>query len=68
MSLCFNPVIRSAAHPDDPKRTLDILDFPQMIADRYHVHQVEMQHSHFASPSPITSNSSVAASRRPART
>src|ERR1700751_337027 len=52
MSLCFNPVIRSAAHPDDPKRTLDILDFPQMIADRYHVHYVEMQHSHFASTEP----------------
>ena len=37
MSLCFNPVIKSAAHPDDPKRTLDILDLPDMIADRYGV-------------------------------
>src|ERR1041384_8020116 len=49
MSLCFNPVIKSAAHPDDPKRTLDILDFPDMIAERYGVHHVELQHSHFSS-------------------
>ena len=52
MSLCFNPVIKSAAHPDDPKRTLDILDLPDMIADRYGVHHVELQHSHFASTEP----------------
>ena len=49
MSLCFNPVIKSAAHPDDPKRTLEIMDLPDMIAERYGVHHVEMQHSHFAS-------------------
>jgi hypothetical protein len=52
MSLCFNPVIKSAAHPDDPKRTLDILDFPDMIAERYGVHHAELQHSHFASTEP----------------
>ena len=49
MSLCFNPIIKSAAHPDDPKRTLEILDLPDMIVERYGVHRVEMQHSHFAS-------------------
>jgi hypothetical protein len=49
MSLCFNPVIKSAAHPDDPKRTLDILELPDTIAERYGVHHVEMQHSHFPS-------------------
>src|SRR5262249_29929792 len=49
MSLCFNPVIKNAAHPGDPKRTLEILDLPDMIAERYGVHHVEMQHSHFAS-------------------
>jgi sugar phosphate isomerase/epimerase len=52
MSLCFNPVIKSAAHPDDPKRTVDILDFPDMIAERYGVHHVELQHSHFPSTEP----------------
>jgi hypothetical protein len=52
MSLCFNPVIKSPAHPDDPKRTLDILDLPDMIAERYGVHHVELQHAHFASTEP----------------
>src|SRR5215469_6137433 len=49
MSLCFNPIIKSAVHPDDPKRTLEIMDLPDMIAERYSVHHVEMQHSHFVS-------------------
>src|SRR3954467_9995538 len=49
MTLYFNAVLKSAAHPDDPKRTLDILDAPQMIADRYGVHHVEFQHAYFAS-------------------
>ena len=49
MTLAFNSVLKSPAHPDDPKRTLDILDAPQMIADRYGVHHVEVQHSHFIS-------------------
>jgi hypothetical protein len=49
MSLCFNPIIKSAAHPDDPKRTLEILDLADVIAERYGVHHLEMQHSHFTS-------------------
>jgi sugar phosphate isomerase/epimerase len=49
MTLSFNSVLKSASHPDDPKRTLDILDAPQMIADRYGLHHVEFQHTHFAS-------------------
>lgn len=49
MTLSFNPVLKSAAHPADPKRTLDILDTPQMIADRYGVRHVEFQHSHLPS-------------------
>src|SRR5215471_16676376 len=52
MSLCFNPVLKSDAHPDDPKRTLDILDLPDMLAEKYGVHYVEMQHSHFRSTEP----------------
>ena len=52
MTLSFNSVLKSAAHPDDPKRTLDILDAPQMIADRYGIHHVEFQHAHFASSEP----------------
>jgi hypothetical protein len=49
MSLCFSPILKSDAHPDDPKRTLDVMDLPDMIAERYGVHYVEMQHSHFLS-------------------
>jgi sugar phosphate isomerase/epimerase len=49
MSRSFNPALKSSAHPDDPKRTLDILDFPDMVAERYGVHHVEFQHSDFVS-------------------
>ena len=49
MSLDFNPIIKSSAHPEDEKRTLDILDYPDMIAEHYSIHHVEMQHSHFTS-------------------
>jgi sugar phosphate isomerase/epimerase len=49
MTLSFDHVLKSARHPDDPRRMLDILDLPQMIADRYGVHHVELQHYHFAS-------------------
>ena len=38
MSLDFNPIIKSSAHPEDEKRTLDILDYPDMIAEHYSIH------------------------------
>jgi hypothetical protein len=53
MTLSFNSVLKNPAHPDDPARTLDILDAPQMIADRFGIHHVEFQHSHFASLEPV---------------
>jgi L-ribulose-5-phosphate 3-epimerase len=49
MTLAFSSLLKSDAHPDDPKRTLDILDMPEMIADKFGVHHVEVQHSHFPS-------------------
>ncbi len=52
MSYGFNLIIKSDAHPDDPRRTLDILDFPGEMADRYGIHHVEIQHSHFRSTEP----------------
>ena len=52
MSLCFSRVLKSSPTPADPNRTLDVLDFPAMIAERYGVHYVEMQHSHFGSTEP----------------
>lgn len=52
MTLSFDSVLKSARHPDDAKRTLDILDVPQMVATRYGLHHVEFQHSHFQSTEP----------------
>jgi len=49
MTYCFDKIIKSVGQPGDPTRTLDILDAPQMIADRYGIHHVEFQHTHFAS-------------------
>ena len=49
MSLCFNSILKNATQPDNPARTLDIMDLGQMLADRYGVHNVEMQHAHFPS-------------------
>ena len=49
MSLCFSSVLKSEAHPDDPKRTLELMDFPDMVAEHYGVHWVEMMHTHFPS-------------------
>ena len=49
MTLAFNSVLKSEDQAGDPQRTLDILDTPEMIADRYGVHHVEVQHTHFAS-------------------
>lgn len=52
MTLSFSSILKSAAHPNDPTRTLDILDVPRMLADKYGIHHVEFQHSHFASTEP----------------
>ena len=49
MTYCFDRIVKGLGKPDDPNRTLDILDAPQMIADHYGIHHVEMQHTHFAS-------------------
>ena len=38
---------------DNPGKVLmDILDFPEMIADRYHVHNIEVVLPHFVNPDP----------------
>lgn len=49
MTYSFDRIMKVAGRPDDAARTLEILDTPEMFADRYHVHNVEVQHSHFAS-------------------
>ena len=48
MSLCFNSILKTPSQPDGPGRTLEIMDLGQMLADKYGVHNVEMQHAHFA--------------------
>jgi hypothetical protein len=49
MSYSFNLIMKSAAHPDDPHRTLDILDFPDEMTQRYGIHNLEIQQAHFRS-------------------
>jgi hypothetical protein len=52
MSLCFNGILKNPSQPDNAARTLDVMDLGQMFVDRYGVHNVEMQHSHFPSTEP----------------
>ena len=52
MSYSFDLIMKSAAGPDDPQRTLDILDFPDEMAQRYGIHNLEIQHAHFRSTEP----------------
>ena len=49
MSLGFNSILKNPDQPTNPARTLDVMDIGQMYADRYGVHNVEMQHTHFPS-------------------
>jgi len=49
MSLCFGRILKSTAYPDDANRTIDILDLADIIAQRWGVHHLEMQHTHFPS-------------------
>ena len=52
MSYSFDLIIKSASRPHDPHRTLDILDFPDEMAQRYGIHNLEIQHEHFRSTEP----------------
>ena len=49
MTYSFDRIVRVAGRPDDPARTLDFFDIPEMFADKYQVHNVEVQHNHFGS-------------------
>jgi hypothetical protein len=51
MSGCFGRLMAEAwdrSQPVEPKE-LDIMDFPQMLAERYHIHNMEVQQIHFLS-------------------
>lgn len=52
LSLNFDGIMKTPRHPDDPKRTLDFMDFPDMVVERYGVHWVEPFSTHFASTEP----------------
>ena len=49
MAYSFVSVLKLPGRPSSPERTLDVFDIPQMFADRYKVHHVEMQHNYFES-------------------
>jgi Xylose isomerase-like TIM barrel len=49
MTYSFDRIFRMPGRPEEPVRTLALFDIPEMFADRYHVHNVEVQHDHFAS-------------------
>jgi len=52
MSYSFDLIMKSAAAPNDPQRTLDLLDFPDEMARHYGIHNLEIQHEHFRSTEP----------------
>ena len=49
MSLGFGSILKNPDQASNPARTLDVMDIGQMYVDRYGVHNVEMQHTHFPS-------------------
>lgn len=52
MTLNFENMLRIPGQWEGPEDTIEVLDLPQMIADRYGVHNIEIQHTHFASTEP----------------
>ena len=49
MVYSFVRVLKLPGRPPAPERTLDFFDVPEMFADRYKVHNVEVQHNYFES-------------------
>ncbi len=49
MSLSFNPILKGIDFPDSPDRQLDLMEIGQVCADRWAVHNIELQHSHLPS-------------------
>jgi hypothetical protein len=51
----FHTLFTATRDQDSPPLTgkpLDLLDYPEMIADRYHIHEMEIVAPHFASKEP----------------
>src|SRR5512134_2987235 len=49
MVLNFENMLRVPGQWEGETDTLDLFDVPQMFADRYGVHNIEIQHTHFRS-------------------
>ena len=49
MVYSFARVLKLPGRQSTPERTLEVFDVPEMFADRYKVHNVEMQHNYFES-------------------
>ncbi|MCC7009510.1 MAG: TIM barrel protein [Acidobacteria bacterium] len=49
MTLNFENMLRVPGQWEEPTDTLALFDIPQMYADRYGVHNIEIQHTHFQS-------------------
>ena len=52
MTLNFENMMRVPGLWEGPNDTLELFDIPEMYADRYGVHNIEIQHTHFASTEP----------------
>lgn len=52
MTNSFNTVLKLPGRPEDPKRTMEVLDFAGIMAERYGVHLVEYQSTDFPSTEP----------------
>ena len=52
MTYSFSRILKLPGRPASPNATLDFDDLPQMFADRYKVHNLEIQHGHFLSTEP----------------
>src|SRR5262245_11492928 len=52
MTLNFQRLLRLPDLPQEPERTLELFDVPEMLADKYGVHKVEFQHYHIPSTEP----------------
>lgn len=52
MTLNFQRLLKLPDLPQEPERTLELFDVPEMLADKYGVHRIEFQHYHIPSTEP----------------
>ena len=52
MTLNFQRLLKLPDLPQEPERTLELFDTPEMLADKYGVHKIEFQHYHIPSTEP----------------